>query len=69
MIKCNLLKFSFIGYFRNELKYCLEFNLPDFGTGRYYCVMKISKMFGFLPQINNLLTFSSVFFDCNYVIE
>ena len=50
MIKCDLLKLSFVLNFHNK------FRLIFFQTERWDCVIKTRDVFSFLPLINNSVT-------------
>ena len=54
MIKCNFLNLFFIQNFHN--KKGLVLSLPSFGTLKYHCMIKTSKMLSFLPVVNSPLT-------------
>ena len=60
MIKCSLLKFSFIKNFHD--KKCVEFSLTSFDFLKYDCVIKTVELFNFLPLINNSVATGLSFF-------
>ena len=49
------------------IKKDVEFSLTSLGTLKYYCVIKTSKMFSFLPLINSSLAIGSNLFVINHI--